>query len=98
MCVVQTRVLFLNLSGDGRGRLSVYNKSLLTMLEEWAGWCAKEGVLNNVTFALNFAIFLVHLFRVGMVWCTIVIYWSAISPFLKPHCHHKALNDLIISK
>ena len=33
MCVVQTGVLFLILSGSGGGNLSIYNKGLPAMLE-----------------------------------------------------------------
>ena len=44
--------------------------------KEWAGWCAQEGVS-----APKLADFLVHLFRVGIAWCTIDIYHSTISVF-----------------
>ena len=33
-----------------------------------------------------------------MAWCTIGIYHSTISAFLKPHCIHKASNHPVISK
>ena len=35
---------------------------------------------------------------VGLAWCTVGIYLSAISAFLEPHCHQKASNLPIISK
>ena len=42
--------------------------------------------------------FLVHLFQVGLAWCTIGIYHFAISNFLEPHHLQKASNHLVISK
>ena len=39
-----------------------------------------------------------HLFHVGLAWCTIGIYCSAISAFLEPHHLHKASNHPVISK
>ena len=41
---------------------------------------------------------MVHLFQVGLDWCTIGIYCSAISAFLEPQHHHKASNHPVISK
>ena len=35
---------------------------------------------------------MLHLFQVGLAWCTIGIYHSAISAFLEPHCIHKTSN------
>ena len=34
---------------------------------------------------------------VNLAWCTVGIYYSITSAFLKPHCH-KASNHLIISE
>ena len=45
---------------------------------------------NNVISAPKLADFLVHLFRVQLVWHMVGIYHSAISAFLKPYSHHKA--------
>ena len=39
-----------------------------------------------------------HLFWVGLAWCTIGIYCSAISAFLEHHHLHKASNHAVISK
>ena len=98
VCVVQIGVLFLILSGSGRDNLSVYIKGLQAVLEGRASWCAQEGVPNNVISVPNLANFLLHLFRVGLAWCTIGIYHSAISAFLEPHNLHKASNHPVISK
>ena len=65
---------------------------------EWAGWCAQQGLPNNGLFAPKLANFLLHLFQVGLAWHTIVIFRSAISAFLEPHCIHKASNHPVISK
>ena len=66
--------------------------------KEWAGWCARQSVANSVISAPKLANFLLHLFQVGLAWCTIGIYHSAVSTFLEPHPLHKASNHLVISK
>ena len=68
-----------------------------------AGGSGLVGVLNRVcqmmpSLAPKLANFLLHLFQVGLAWCTIGIYRSAISAFLEPHCIHKASNHPVISK
>ena len=45
--------------------------------EEWAGWCAQQGLPNNAISAPKLANFLLHLFQVGLAWHTIGIYHSA---------------------
>ena len=66
--------------------------------KEWAGWCAQWGLPNNAISAPKLANFLLHLFQVGLAWCTIGIYHSAISAFLEPHQIHKASNHPVISE
>ena len=66
--------------------------------KEWAGWCGQQGVPNNAISAPKLANFLVHLFQLGLAWCTIGIYCSAISVFLEPHLLHRASNHPVISK
>ena len=66
--------------------------------KEWASWCAQQGLPNNAISASKLAIFLLHLFQVGLAWHTIGIYRSPISAFLEPHWLHKASNHLVISK
>ena len=66
--------------------------------KQWAGWCVQEGVPNNAISAPKWTDFLEDLFRVGLAWCTVCIYHSAISAFLETHHHHKASNHPIISK
>ena len=66
--------------------------------KEWAGWCAQWGLPNNAIFAPKLANFLLHLFQVGLAWCTIGIYHSAISAFLERHQIHKASNHPVISE
>ena len=66
--------------------------------KEWAGWCARQGLPNNALSAPKLANFLLHLFQVGLAWCTIGIYRSAISAFLQPHHIHKVSNHPVISK
>ena len=92
------RILFLSLSGNGRGNLSMHVKGLLAMLEEWAGWCAQKGVPNNAISATKLADFMVHLFRIGLVWHTVGNYHSGISAFLEPHHLHKVSDHPTISK
>ena len=62
------------------------------------GWCAQEGVPNSALSAPKLADFLVHLFKVGLAWCTIGVYLSAISAILEPHHLHKASNHPVIFK
>ena len=66
--------------------------------KEWAGWCAQQGLLNNAISAPKLANFLLHVFQVGLAWCNIGIYHSAMSAFLDPHQLHKASNHPIIAK
>ena len=57
-----------------------------------------RGLPNNVISAPKLANFLLHLFQVGLAWCTIGIYHSAISAFLEPHQIDKASNHPVILK
>ena len=66
--------------------------------KEWASCCAQQGLPNNAISAHKLAIFLLHLFQVGLAWHTTGIYRSAISAFLEPHWLHKASNLPVISK
>ena len=47
MCVMQTGVLFLSLSGDGRGNLSVYINGLPAVLEGMGRLVCLTGCTNN---------------------------------------------------
>ena len=67
-------------------------------MKELAGWCAQQGVPNSAICAPKLANFVLHLFQVGLVWCTIDIYHSAISTFLEPHCLHMVSDHPVISK
>ena len=62
------------------------------VLDDW------QGVPNNAISAPKLANVLIHLFQVGLAWCTIGIYHSAIFTFLEPHHLHKASNHPVISK
>ena len=95
MCVLETGVLFLNLSGSGRCDSSVYDKKLLAMLEGMGHLVCSRGCTNSTFSAPTLADYLVYLFRVGLAWHTIGIYHSAISAF--GNHHHKASNHNIIS-
>ena len=53
---------------------------------------------TNAISVPKLANFLLHLFQVGLTWCTIGIYHSAISAFLEPHWIHKASNHPVILK
>ena len=66
--------------------------------KEWTGWCGQQGLPNDAISASKLANFLLHLFQVGLAWCTIGIYHSAISAFLQPHHIHKSSNHPVISK
>ena len=57
-----------------------------------------EGYTNNDISTPKTADLFVHLCRVGLAWCTIGVFHSAISAFLEPHHFHKASNNPIISK
>ena len=63
------------------GVMSIYYKNLPAVLETM-GWCAQEGVPNNVISAPKLSDFLFCLFKVGLAWHTIGIYHSAISAIL----------------
>ena len=66
--------------------------------KEWEGWCAQQGLPINTISAPKLANFLLHLFQVSLTWCTIGIYYSAISAFLERHQIHKASAHPVISK
>ena len=96
---MQTRVLLLSLSGSGRSKLEHLHQGSTSS----AGRSGLVGVLNRVyqtmpSLSPKLAIFLLHLFQVGLAWHTIGIYHSAISAFLQLHCIHKASNHPVISK
>ena len=65
--------------------------------KKWAGWCARQGLPNNVISAPKLANILLLLFQVGLAWHTIGIY-SAISAFLEPYWMHKDSNHPVILK
>ena len=98
MCVMLTRVLFLSLSGSGRGNSNIYIKGLPAVLEGVGQLVCLTGFTNDAISAPKLANFLLHLFQVGLAWHTIGIYRSAISAFLEPHRIHKASNHPFISK
>ena len=98
MYVVQTRVLFLGLSGSSGPDSSIYYKSLPAVLERISQLVCSRGLHNNVNSVPKLAEFVVSLFRFGLAWHTIGIYHSAISAFIEPQPHHKVSNHPIISK
>ena len=98
MCAMQRGILFLHLSGGGRGNLSIYVKGLPAVLEGMGRLVCLIGCTNNAISAPKLANFLVHLFQVGLAWHTIGVYCSAISAFLELHHLHKASNHPVISK
>ena len=99
MCVMQTGVIFFRLLGSGGRQLKHLSQmSTSSIGKEWSGWCVQQGVPNNAISAPKLANVLVHLFQVGLAWCTIGIYHSAISAFLEPYHLHKASNHPVISK
>ena len=69
-----------HLSGSRVGSSSVYNKILPAMLEETAGLCAEEGVLN-CHFCPWISWFFVHIFQVGLLSCRFALYYSALLAF-----------------
>ena len=78
--------------------VSIYNKGLLTELERMGRLVCLRGCTKQCHFCPKLAIFLIHLFRIGLAcYVVAIIYHSAISAFLEPHCHHKASNHPIIS-
>ena len=81
MCATQTGVLFLSLSGSGGGNSNVYIKGLPAVLEGVGQVVCSTGFAKNVLSAPKLANFLLHLFQVGLAWCTIGIYHSTISAF-----------------
>ena len=80
MCVTQTVVLFLSLSGSGGGNASIYVKGLPEVLEGISRLMCSRGCTNAIS-APKLADFLVHLIWAGLSWHTIGIYSSAISVF-----------------
>ena len=98
MCVMQTRVLLLSLSGSGGGNSSIYIKGLPAVLEGMGRLVCSTGCTKQCHLCSYIANFLLHLFQVGLAWHTIGIYHSAISTFLEPHRLHKASNHPVISK
>ena len=89
MCVAPTGFSSSVLLDTCRGTSSTCNKNLPSMLETkgqlvCSSWCTKQCI-----FASKVAEFFLHLFGVGLAWCTIHIYCSAISAFLEPLHHHK---------
>ena len=98
MFVMQTRDLFLSLSGSGRGNWSIYIKGLPAVLEGMGRLMCSTGCIKQCHLCSKLANFLLHLFQVGLAWHTIGIYCSAISTFLEPHHLHKASTDPVISK
>ena len=61
-------------------------------LKEWEGRYVQEDY-QAVPFPPKLACFLLHLSRVGLLWCTTGIYISAIPALLEPH-HHIILSSL----
>ena len=47
-------------------------KVYLQCWKEKAGWCAQEGVQNNAISVPKLADFVLHLFRVGLIWLPLV--------------------------
>ena len=85
-CVTQRGVLFLSLSGGGWATQTSTSKVYQQCWKEWARWCAQQFLPNNAISAPKVGNFLLHLFQVGLAWCTIGIYhllfllfWNLIS-------------------
>ena len=95
---MQTGVLFLSLSGGGRGNSNVYVKGLPAMLERMSQLVGSIGFTKQCHLCPKLANFLLQLFQAALAWHTIGIYHSAISAFLEPHWIHKASNHPVISK
>ena len=95
MCVMQTGVLFLSLSGSGRGNFSIYIKGLPAVLEGMGRLVCSTGCTKQCHICPKLAHFW-YIF--GLVWHTIGIYCSAISTFLEPLDVHKASSYPVISK
>ena len=98
MCVAKTGVLSLSLSGSGWDSLSIYVKGLPAVLEGMGRLVCLRGCTKNAISAPKLADVFGYLYRIGLAWCTIGIYHSAISAFLEPHHLHKALHQPVISK
>ena len=82
----------------GRGNSSLHNKIFRSSAgKNWLVGRAKR-LTKQCHFCLLISRFLVHQFRDRLAWHTIGIYHSAISAFLEPHHHHKALNNPIFCK
>ena len=81
-CIVQTRVLFLSLSGSVRGNLKAYREGLPVMLERMVRLVCSGGCTKNAISAFKLADVLVHLFMVGPAWHTIGISCTVILAFL----------------
>ena len=73
---MQTGVLFLSLSGSGEGNLNVYITGLPAVLERVVQVVCSTGFTKHALSAPKLANFLLHLFQVGLAWCTIGIYHS----------------------
>ena len=61
-------VLFLSLSGSGRGDLSIYDKRYQQSYKEWASWCAHKGLPNNAFSVLYLTYFPIHLYGILLAW------------------------------
>ena len=72
--------------------MSINNKSLPAMLDR-IGLLECSRAISDSKLASYF----LHLFRIVLVWYTVGIYYSVISAFIEPHCHHKASVHLSIS-
>ena len=97
MCVAQTRILFLSLSGHGRDDLNISGKVYPQYCKEWTTSYAWEGVPNNAIFISKLAIFLFT--YLGLAWLgTLLIFIILLFLFfLESHLLHKASNHLIIN-
>ena len=98
MCVKQTRVLFLSLSGSGGGNLSIYIKGLPAVLEGMGRLVCVTGFTNQCHLCplINkfFVTFVSGWPGLAYNWCISFWYFC----FLEPHCLHKASNHPVISK
>ena len=97
MCVAQTRVLFLSLSG-GMGDLCLYKKSLPTILERINWMVCLRGCTKQCHFCPKLADFLFTHLVLDWVGTLLVFIILLFLLFLESHHLHNASNHLIISK
>ena len=95
MCVAQTRVLILSLSGDSEGSSSIYNKNFPPVLERMDWLVCTKGYQTMPFLPLNWLIFWFTYLGLALLDSPFIV---LVFLFLEPHCLYKAPNHVIISK